>query len=512
MSNVPFPYVEGFALSAFERLEAPLAIFSFGSRSLVWANASAVACWDARSFDDLKRKVDGSFREALATMLDEALPALREGMRSDHPGPLYATPARLSCTGISVDRHPEALLAEIRVDTDSIAGPAELTVPVARARSGAEYVRPGHLSSTSDVMLDGLLGVAPIPALVLSASGTVVLKANSAARKSLQGAKVNAEPADDLFVSTETRATFFDELARRGSCTGSAQLVARGGIPFAAVIAGCRLRIGIKEVILLMFHDIDDLHRTSAELETALNLQRNICHNQLLMLEIASHEFRTPLAVIDGAAQRIARRATDGTPDQIIALTDRIRATAGKLGGLLASTVDRARSNRAGIVCRPKQGQLQRVIAQATMAFGHRADFEIAEAFAQLPEIWFDQALIEQVFTNLIENSIKYSTGRARIRFSAVVSADSLAILVRDWGIGIAPDEHQQVFAEGKRGTNVGLREGSGLGLYIVNAIIRAHGGEIRFVRTQGAGTTVKIDLPIRQATQQCADDGIQDA
>jgi signal transduction histidine kinase len=74
---------------------------------------------------------------------------------------------------------------------------------------------------------------------------------------------------------------------------------------------------------------------------------------------------------------------------------------------------------------------------------------------------------------------------------------------VRDWGIGILPEERERVFGESARGINVGLRAGSGLGLYIVKAIIHAHGGEISVAQTRGEGTTMKIELPIRWAAKQ---------
>lgn len=503
MSEVAFPYAGPAVLAAYERLESPLAVLSFGSRTLIWANPTAIAFWGAQSLDDLQRKAASFGSAAVESLLGAALSAVRQGKRWQQPGPLYPSLVRLSCTGIGLDGHPEALLVEIWRDTSSIESPTKLAMPVARGWAMAKQDRKAPPAAASQEMLDRLIDLAAMPALLLAARGKKLLKANSAAAALLQVAAGNASAADTLFVSTEARTHFLDEVANNGQCTGSAQLMGRGGQPFAAVISGRMLQVGKNNIILLMAHDIDDLHKVSVELETALGLQRTVSHRQRLMLEIAAHEFRTPLAVIDGAAQRIARHATGSAPEQIVAMTDRIRTSVTRLGRLLENTVERARDNRTGIECRPTPGQLQSVIAQTAALFGQRADIQIDDAVAQLPETWFDRVLMEQVFVNLVENAIKYSSGRPRVRFSAVAGKDCVEVLVRDWGIGILPEERERVFGESTRGINVGLRAGSGLGLYIVKAIIHAHGGEISVAQTRGEGTTMKIELPIRWAATQ---------
>jgi signal transduction histidine kinase len=479
MSDVTFTYVAPGMLSFFEGFETPLAVFSFGTGNLVWANASALAHWSAQSFGELARRADSAGNPAVASLLDDALPALRRGEPWQQPCPLRPEAAAISCTGISLDGHPEALLAEIR--------------PAAAA---------------SDAGTDGLLEHIAAPALVMSADGARLLKANAAARQLLQAATADTSPVTGLFVKEDERATFFEEVVHRGKSIGSAQLVGQGGRHFAAAVAGNRFQIGTTDAVLLVIHDIDVLHRALRELETALGFQRTVSHKQRRMLEIASHEFRTPLAVIDGAAQRIARFAANGAPEQVAALTDRIRETVERLGRLIENTVERARDNRVGMECRTAPGLLQNVIAQAAMNFGENADIEIADSIADLPEIQFDRTLIGQVFVNLIENAIKYSAGRARVHFSAVAGPDEVEILVRDWGIGILPEERERVFAESARGTNVGPRTGSGLGLFIVRQIIRAHEGEVSVVETDGPGTTLKVVLPIRQASERMAERG----
>lgn len=497
MSDSAFPYLPHEVLSVFERLETPMAVFGLDTRSIIWANESAHAYFAAHSFDH-EPGLEIAAHPAIAAMLDVALHSLKQEQRWQQLCPLNPTGARVNCTGIRLDGHPEALLLEVWRPAKPIVAVDFLTLPDVPDVDEVDAARETRPAAISEKMLHDLLDFVEIAAVVMSANGAELLKTNSAALQLLQTATTISAPAPALFANAHARAVFLDELARHGRCKGAAQMVAKDGRNFAAAISGSRLQVGEKEVILLMVQDIDELHRVSVEIETALGLQRNVTHQQRKMLEIASHEFRTPLAVIDGAAQRIARQAANGNTKQIAALATRVRDTVASLGSILENTVERARNNRAGIECRPAPGLLQSVIAQVALMFEEKADVEIAESINKLAEVSFDRVLLEHVFVNLIENAVKYSTGHPRVRLSAVVERDKLGILVRDWGIGILPEDHERVFAESVRGKNVGLRVGSGLGLYIVKSILQAHGGDISVVATPGPGTTFKVILPVR--------------
>jgi signal transduction histidine kinase len=502
MPDVAFNYVATPVLLVLDRLETPLAIFSFGDRSLIWANASALVHWGARSIDDLSRSANFGPGLLIDTFLEAALPVLRQGGRWEKSGPLGRTDDRFLCTGISIDGHPEALLAEIRPETSLNSALARLSGPVEGSLRVGSVCRERNVVSSSEAMLDDLLEFMPMPALVMATSGTELLKANSAAAQLLQTGAADAAPGSPvLFDSPQERTLFFNQMARHGQRNASAYLIDREARRFEVTISGSRLQIGEVEGVLLMIQT-DDLNRVSVEPQNPLSLERIVSRKQQRLREMASHEIRTRLAMIDGAAQRIARLAPDGAPEPICMLVDRIRLTVARLGSLIENAVEHGRNNHAETEYRMVPGQLRRVIAQVTALFEEQADIEIAESIGQLPEIWFDPVLMDHVFVNLVENAIKYSIGRPRLCISAVAAADRVRILVRDWGIGILPEDRERVFAENARGTNVGSRAGSGLGLYIVRAIIRKHGGDVSVVETNGRGTTLMIDLPIRQGAE----------
>lgn len=246
-----------------------------------------------------------------------------------------------------------------------------------------------------------------------------------------------------------------------------------------------------------------ELDEHADELAAALNRERGVYGMQLRMLEIASHEFRTPLAVIDGAAQRISRRVNKDAPEQIIALADRIREFVGRLASLLDHTIERAKKNLTQIECIPTRGYLQYTVTQAASMFDEQTEIEIDEEVNALPALWFDQLLIEHALINLVGNAVKYSDAPARVRFSATSDDDYLTLYVRDFGIGINLEEREIVFDQRVRGRNVGARAGTGLGLYIVKSIMRAHGGAISVEQPDGPGTLLKMVLPLRPSPGQ---------
>ena len=110
---------------------------------------------------------------------------------------------------------------------------------------------------------------------------------------------------------------------------------------------------------------------------------------------------------------------------------------------------------------------------------------------------WFDQMM-----ENLVSNALKYTParGEVQVRFETRWP-DNVRITVRDTGIGIPPGEQHKLFREFFRASNAKAltRDGSGLGLTLVKKVVDRHRGEIRIDSEPGAGTTVTIELPIRQ-------------
>jgi two-component system, OmpR family, sensor histidine kinase BaeS len=115
-------------------------------------------------------------------------------------------------------------------------------------------------------------------------------------------------------------------------------------------------------------------------------------------------------------------------------------------------------------------------------------------------ELSGDPDRLRDIFRNLLENAIKYSPHGGGLEVTVRQSAERTQIDVRDRGIGIAQEHLPYIFdrfyrAEDERTSAVG---GSGLGLYIVQALVRAHGGTVDVRSDPGLGTTFTVNLPVR--------------
>jgi two-component system sensor histidine kinase KdpD len=116
-----------------------------------------------------------------------------------------------------------------------------------------------------------------------------------------------------------------------------------------------------------------------------------------------------------------------------------------------------------------------------------------------LPLIYADGVLLEQLFVNLLENAAKYTPPESSIVISAVQHGQKALIFVRDNGPGFQPGQERQVFEKFFRGKTDGVR-GAGLGLAICRAIVERHHGVISASNSSNGGATITIELPLEGA------------
>lgn len=109
-----------------------------------------------------------------------------------------------------------------------------------------------------------------------------------------------------------------------------------------------------------------------------------------------------------------------------------------------------------------------------------------------------DEDLLNCILTNLISNAIKYSPPNSTICFD-LICKDCLAIFqVKDQGMGIPLKDQSRLFQTFYRASNVGVIQGTGLGLTIVKKCVELHSGHIKLESEQGIGTTVIVTLPLQ--------------
>jgi two-component system sensor histidine kinase KdpD len=113
-----------------------------------------------------------------------------------------------------------------------------------------------------------------------------------------------------------------------------------------------------------------------------------------------------------------------------------------------------------------------------------------------LPLIFVDDVLLEEVFANILENAVKYTPPAAPIEITTDRTDDHVTVFIRDHGSGFVPGEEERVFEKFYRGATNGAH-GVGLGLAICRAIVSSHGGAISARNAAAGGAVIRIDLPI---------------
>jgi signal transduction histidine kinase len=107
---------------------------------------------------------------------------------------------------------------------------------------------------------------------------------------------------------------------------------------------------------------------------------------------------------------------------------------------------------------------------------------------------------LERVFANLMHNALKFTPERGRVKVSSSRQKDEVVVAVADTGLGIAPEEMPLIFEKYQRAAATQRREGTGLGLSVVKALVGAHGGRVEVESTLGRGTCFSVFLPIVSA------------
>jgi signal transduction histidine kinase len=215
-----------------------------------------------------------------------------------------------------------------------------------------------------------------------------------------------------------------------------------------------------------------------------------------------SHELRTPLSSIRVFGEFLkAGRADD--PETARRYGRHIEAESRRLSRLIDNILEFSRIESGSREYRFAPARIEEIVEGAVDAFRVRsreAGFTIEyEAPAELPAVRMDPDAIGQVMYNLLDNAVKYSGTSRWIGVTLAAENGAMVCAVRDRGIGIPRDEQRKVFDRFHRaGTSlVHDVKGSGLGLSIVEHVVRAHGGRVSLESEPGEGTVVTVTLPM---------------
>jgi len=238
-------------------------------------------------------------------------------------------------------------------------------------------------------------------------------------------------------------------------------------------------------------------------LEEKLADEQHLTQLQRNFVSMASHEFRTPLTIIDGHAQRLIRMSDRLRADEIVERAGKVRAAILRMTNLIDNLLNSSRlmDGGAGLYFHPADIDLAALLHDVCRLHREIAPgSQIGESFVAPLRIVGDAKLLFQVFSNLLANAIKYSPAGALIRIEAACAAEHVAVAVDDCGIGIPDKDIDQLFARYFRGSNVSGIVGTGVGLYLVKMVIELHGGSVAVDSREGRGSRFTVRLPLRPA------------
>jgi two-component system sensor histidine kinase KdpD len=216
------------------------------------------------------------------------------------------------------------------------------------------------------------------------------------------------------------------------------------------------------------------------------------------ILSSVSHDLRTPLATITGAASSLAEERGELDPTARRELSRSIYREADRLDRLLKNLLDMMRIEAGAVQLTKEWHPLDEVVGPALARLeGRLRDHTVNTAFpADLPLVLVDGVLLEQVVVNLVENAAKYAPPGSAIDLSASASDREVIVEVADRGPGIPSGEEARIFDKFYRARPA--REGGvGLGLTICRGIIEAHGGRIWAENRSGGGALFRFSIPL---------------
>ena len=229
-------------------------------------------------------------------------------------------------------------------------------------------------------------------------------------------------------------------------------------------------------------------------------------------LSMISHEFRTPLASIQLSHDLLARYSEQASAEERQEYLDNIRQQVAHLNEIVSDVLSLSNSNQADLDFNPAHHDLptlcRDIIESFQLDHSTRHDFVFFCDETQL-EAPFDERLLRRALSNLVGNAVKYSPAGGRIELRLTRESEQARITVSDQGIGIPPEDIENLFGAFCRASNVGCFPGSGLGLAVAKQALDLHGGDISVTSAVDMGTTFEVVLPLRLA-RPYSDDGRQ--
>lgn len=243
---------------------------------------------------------------------------------------------------------------------------------------------------------------------------------------------------------------------------------------------------------------LDQLERSKDGLAKALLAEQELGELKSRFVEMASHEFRTPLTTVLTSATLIEKYPEGDQQDKRQKHLQRIRSSVKHLNDILEEFLSVGKLEEGKVKAQPVAVDLEQLIQdvvaeiQGTLKVG-----QVVQLSINCPDrAWLDPSMLRKVMVNLLTNASKYSGEGMTITVQATCSDNVAVLAVADQGIGISPEDQEHLFERFFRAQNAINKPGTGLGLHIVARYIDIMGGTVDLQSELNKGTTVTLLLP----------------
>lgn len=248
--------------------------------------------------------------------------------------------------------------------------------------------------------------------------------------------------------------------------------------------------------ILSSTRDITESVHLTDDLMTALSSEQKLSRFKANLYSVASHEFKTPLAVIQANIEMLRIKKSE----KVLELSlDTMEEEIDRLNSMIADMLELKKLTTGKTTVKHEKVDVVSLVEDVINKDCKKAYPKINTKLATkgtVQEITGDYSLIRYIFSNLLINACKFSDKGADVNVILNFESKKLRAEVEDEGIGIPQEDQDSIFGSFYRARNVSNIQGTGVGLSIVKEFVDLHRGKIYFLSTPGEGSTFFVELP----------------
>lgn len=263
-----------------------------------------------------------------------------------------------------------------------------------------------------------------------------------------------------------------------------------------------KLNIGLEQKVedrtMMLRETLAQLERSKADLEKALEKEKELSDLKSRFVSTVSHEFRTPLAAVLSSASLLLKYTKEEDQEKRERHVQRIKESVKSLSDLLDDLLSLGKLEEGLIKPQPQPFICTEFMhdfineMQALTKHGQ----QIILHYTGSEEVMTDKRLLRNILLNLVSNAIKFSPENSSIHISCVNNNNTLTLMVKDSGIGISEEDKQHLFERFFRARNAQNIQGTGLGLHIVSKYLELLNGKIYMQSELNKGTTFTLTIP----------------